>query len=318
MSEDIACKRIRAARAARRFPAILVGLAQGKLHLSGVALLMPHLTEATAGELLAAAEHKTRAEIELLLAERFPRPDLPTVLEALSPDSSPGPYPQPVPGRAEAGSPVRVEPPVSQWIASPDELPAPGRVDAPVPSPRVASSAPARIDVPPPRVTPLAPARFAWQLTVGRETQDLLRQVQDLLGHEIPPGDLEAVLNFALRTAKRKLEQRKFAQTESPRAGHRSSDPDSRHIPADVRRAVWRRDGGRCTFKSDTDHRCEERRDLQFDHIEPYARGGEATVGGIRLLCRAHNQYEAERAYGAEFMRHKREGARNRASEERA
>jgi len=43
-----------------------------------------------------------------------------------------------------------------------------------------------------------------------------------------------------------------------------------------------------------------------------------ATVGGIHLLCPAHNQFEAERAYGAEFMRHKREAARNRASEERA
>jgi len=54
---------------------------------------------------------------------------------------------------------------------------------------------------------------------------------------------------------------------------------------------------------------------VQFDHIDPYAKGGEATVGRIRLLCRAHNQYEAERAFGAEFMRHKREAARIRASD---
>ena len=45
---------------------------------------------------------------------------------------------------------------------------------------------------------------------------------------------------------------------------------------------------------------------MQYDHIDPYAKGGEATVGGIRLLCRAHNQYEAERTFGVEFMRHKR------------
>jgi len=47
----------------------------------------------------------------------------------------------------------------------------------------------------------------------------------------------------------------------------------------------------------------------------PYSKGGEATVSNVRLLCRAHNQYEAERAFGAEFMRHKREAARIRASE---
>jgi 5-methylcytosine-specific restriction endonuclease McrA len=133
-----------------------------------------------------------------------------------------------------------------------------------------------------------------------------------------PRGDLEAVLNYALRAAKQKLEQRKFAATERPRAGHRRSNPDGRHIPAEVRRAVWQRDGGQCTFTSDRGHRCEERKDLQFDHVEPYARGGEASIGGIRLLCRAHNQHEAERTLGAEFMRHRRAAARIRASEEEA
>jgi 5-methylcytosine-specific restriction endonuclease McrA len=157
-------------------------------------------------------------------------------------------------------------------------------------------------------VTPLAPGRFGWQLTVDRETQDLLGDVENLLGHDVPPGDMGAVLKFALRVAKAKLEQRKFAATDQPRRG-RPSRADSRHVPADVRRAVWKRDGGRCTFTSDAGHRCEERKDVQFDHIEPYARDGEATVGGIRLLCRAHNQYQAERAFGAEFMRPKREGA---------
>lgn len=73
---------------------------------------------------------------------------------------------------------------------------------------------------------------------------------------------------------------------------------------------------------SDAGRRCTARRGLQFDHIQKVARGGEATVSGIRLLCRAHNQYGAERTFGVEFMRHKRvaaaeargqgEGPRNR------
>jgi 5-methylcytosine-specific restriction endonuclease McrA len=158
-------------------------------------------------------------------------------------------------------------------------------------------------------VTPLAPERFGWQLTVSQETQELLRDVQDLLGHDVPPGDLETVLNFALRAAKEKLLKRKFAETEQPRHGHRRSNSDGRHIPAEVRRAVWQRDGGQCTFTSDAGHRCQERKDVQFDHIDPYARGGEASIGGIRLMCRAHNQYEADRLFGAEFMRRKREAS---------
>jgi hypothetical protein len=56
---------------------------------------------------------------------------------------------------------------------------------------------------------------------------------------------------------------------------------------------------------------------LQFDHIDEVARGGQATTDRMRLRCRAHNQYEAERTFGVEFMQHKREEARRGAAERR-
>src|SRR5262245_60311915 len=82
-SEDEAFKRIRAARAARRFPVILEALSQGQRHLTAVVLLAPYLSPENAEELLAEARHRTKSEIELLLARRFPRPDLPTSLRTL-------------------------------------------------------------------------------------------------------------------------------------------------------------------------------------------------------------------------------------------
>jgi len=78
------------------------------------------------------------------------------------------------------------------------------------------------------------------------------------------------------------------------------------NIPATVRRTVWNRDGGQCTFVSADGKRCDQRRFLEFDHIEPVARGGGATLQNIRLRCRTHNQYEAERAFGADFMEQRR------------
>jgi predicted N-acetyltransferase YhbS len=63
--------------------------------------------------------------------------------------------------------------------------------------------------------------------------------------------------------------------------------------------------------------RCDARAALQFDHIEPYARGGQATVGNIRLRCRAHNQYAAEQVYGEQFMAGRRETQRERAGQSR-
>ena len=60
------------ARAARQFPAIFVAVAKGRLHLSGLVLLAPHLTPENADELLATAAHMSQSEIERLVAERFP------------------------------------------------------------------------------------------------------------------------------------------------------------------------------------------------------------------------------------------------------
>jgi hypothetical protein len=68
---------------------------------------------------------------------------------------------------------------------------------------------------------------------------------------------------------------------------------------------------------SEAGERCSAVKLLEFDHIDEVARGGQATTDRMRLRCRAHNQYEAERTYGAGFMQHKREEARRAAAERR-
>jgi hypothetical protein len=69
---------------------------------------------------------------------------------------------------------------------------------------------------------------------------------------------------------------------------------------------------------SESGHRCGARSRLEFDHVTEFARGGEATVAGIRLRCRGHNQYEAERTFGAGFMREKRDAAQSAAKQRAA
>ena len=61
--------------------------------------------------------------------------------------------------------------------------------------------------------------------------------------------------------------------------------------------AVWLRDLGRCAFVG-TSHRCNERRFVEFHHIDPHALGGEATVDQIQLRCRRHNDYEGRLYFG--------------------
>ena len=191
LSEDAAAKRIQAARAARRFPAIFKAVAEGRLHLTGVGLLAPHLTEATAEGLLAAAMNKTKAEIELMIAERFPRPDMLAWVAEMTGSS----------GTAQSGqhAPAHVE----EQFAGPCAA-------SPV-SPGLAGPGPACHR---PTVKPLAPQRFAVQFTMSRQGHDSLRRAQDLLGHQIPSGDIAQVFERALGLLVAHLEQQKFAATD--------------------------------------------------------------------------------------------------------
>ena len=84
-------------------------------------------------------------------------------------------------------------------------------------------------------------------------------------------------------------------------------------FPDEIKRTVWDRDGGQCTFVGTGGKRCDARDGVQYDHVQPVALGGESTVANVRLLCHAHNQFEAERVLGAEFMKNKREAAQERA-----
>ena len=86
LSDDVAGKYIHAARAARRSPALFVAVAEGRLELCGVLLLAPRLSPENAEELISAATHKTRVEIEQLLADRFPRPNVETRVTPLPAD----------------------------------------------------------------------------------------------------------------------------------------------------------------------------------------------------------------------------------------
>ncbi len=70
-------RHIAAARACRRFPAALEYVRAGRVHLTGLALLSNRLTEANHVELLDAAAGRSKADIELLIRTRFPRPDVP-------------------------------------------------------------------------------------------------------------------------------------------------------------------------------------------------------------------------------------------------
>jgi len=257
LSDDAAYKRIQAARAARKFPAVLDALASGRLHLTAVVLLRPNLNADNVNELVAAATHRTRAEIELIIAHRFPKSDTPERLEAILPagqTSAAGfegsgtvvgcleaqQVSEPVPSATSQLEPVPSSAPqlVSEPVQSGALQPAPEPVPAVAARPVSFRS---EASAPHPRVTPLAPERFALQVTIGQSTHDKLRYAQELLSHRLPSGDIAQVIDLALETLVRQLEKQKFAATNNPRPSSRRST-NARYIPAAVKRAVCERD----------------------------------------------------------------------------
>jgi hypothetical protein len=263
LSEHAAYTRIEGAKAARKFPLVLDHLASGSVNLTTLRLLAPFLTEENHAAVLAEAAGKSKRETETLVARLAPLPDVPSFLRKL---------------------------PVSpSWARAAAPSASPG---APSPAPALPAGSTAR-----PVVAALAPERFRVQFTVGKETHDKLRFAQDMLRREIPDGDPGAIFDRALNLLLEEVARTKMAATAAP-AAERITSPGSRHIPAAVKRAVWFRDRGQCTYVSKQGRRCKERSYLELHHLVPFALGGEATTGNITLRCRGHNALEAELVFG--------------------
>jgi hypothetical protein len=281
LSEPEAYLRITVARAARKYPVLLEMLAEGRLHLTGIAKLAPVLTEENRDRLLARAAGKTKRQIEELVAEVSPKPDVPATMRKL-------------PERREKSEP----PPRPLPELRPDGV-RPGTV---------AAAESTRAHLKPAVVEPLAPARFKIQFTASAELRDKLERLRVLMRSSVPDGDLATLIEEAVTEKLERLESKRLGKTKAPRKSLEETDtsPSSRYIPAPVRRAVYERDGGQCRFLDEHGRRCTETERLEFHHLEPYGRGGNHHPSNIRLMCKVHNGLLAERDYGKEVMEHYR------------
>jgi hypothetical protein len=326
MSEDVAVQRIRVGRAALEFPAIFEALAEGRISPTTVALVASHLDTTNAPDLLAAVAGKPIQQVRRVLAERFGAARQPG---AFTPDL--GAAPEPVvaaSAKVEAG-----ELPVSKRVVPTFTMSADASADAPVEPVPAGGAAPTPRRA---RLTPVGPERFELVAILGQEAYDQLVASRELLSHAVPSGDLAEVLERAIALQFAHLRRRRCAATarlrsgpakkagaasqpgvaSQPGAARRSAHP--RHIPAAVRREVWERDGGQCTFVGTGGHVCGARERIELDHVVPVARGGTSTVGNLRLLCREHNQFVAEQALGKAQVQARREAAQRQRAADRA
>ena len=265
LSEDAAYNRLEVAAAARRLPEVLDALEEGALTLTAARRLAPHLTEENCADVLAAAKFKSKSVIEALIAALSPQPDVTATVRKLPQPANHTPVPQ----MAPVGEVLPEEPklaPTATAVALPESAP---------PKPDATRTTMTSISTRA-LVQPLAPERFKVQFTIGSETRDKLKEVQDLLRHSIRNGDLEQIFDRAITLLLKDARRQRFADTARPREG-RELLPGSRHVPAAVQRFVWQRDEGRCAFVG-PNGRCNETSLLQFHHADPFAMGGPPTA----------------------------------------
>ena len=210
LAHDAATRRIHAARYARRHPELIDAIADGRIELSAIGLLGPHMNDGNAAALVALAAGKSCVEIRQAL----------------------------------------------EWELGSNRVPQGAK-------------------------------RNELRGLLSPEVQELLDRAHDGLSHTVAFQDSQEVLRRALTLLVEQIERERFAATDAPREC--TSDGDGRYIPAEIQRAVQKRDDGQCTFVSESGHRCESRELIEFDHRVPLAKGGETTVENVRLLCRPHN-----------------------------
>ena len=224
-SEDAACKRIAAARAAEDIPQVFERLERADVHLSAVVALAPHLTPENADALLEQAAGKTKREVEFLAASLAPEAD-----------------------RADCA-----------------------------------------------RTEALSGERVRIHFSASRDLLEKIDRLRALLRHKYPKADFESVLGDAVDALLERMDPGR--EPKRARAPKTTAYGD-RRVPRHVRRAVWRRDGGRCAFRVSDGKRCAATGRLEFDHVVPFGQGGRSdTPANIRLLCRAHNQLLGRLAY---------------------
>jgi hypothetical protein len=296
-SVSSAYKRIQAARACRRFPELLPAIAAGDLNLSAVCALAPVLT----------AENLSRVLFE---AARLPREELKVYVEDLRAEQAPEPGPERdvAPFQLTLGAVIASE----SWRAS-ERTPIDPRW-VPPPSPPVRR----------------APELTSLNVKVDASFHALFARVRALCAHGPAGRDPARVLRRGLEMLLEAEEKRRFgaprkakrrAEVASPaeapavvtvevvpskdtetvvadvviaESGPRVSC-EREHVPAAVRREIYDRDDGCCTFVGDDGHVCGSRYAVQLHHRIAWAHGGLNTPENLTLHCGPHNRLVAER-----------------------
>jgi hypothetical protein len=285
LAKGTAFYRKTAAELIQRFPEVIEPLRAGKLCITSIVELARVMTPENRAEVLPRFFHCSKQEAQAVSAKLAPRAEAPLREVVTSVRSSSPPAAAPVPPIAP-GSPAPVQP-LNQIV--PKALDLTGETSL---LPRHATSEPMTADL------------SRLHLTVSRALLAKLEHARLALSHSHPGASLadvvEAGVDLVLaRDAKKKA---LVAKPRAAKAANEAVVQSDAHVPAAVRREVWKRDSGCCQWPLASGGICGSRLRVELDHVVLRAYGGASTVDNLRVLCRAHNDLAARIALGDAYM----------------
>jgi 5-methylcytosine-specific restriction endonuclease McrA len=172
---------------------------------------------------------------------------------------------------------------------------------------------------PPPRTSPnlLEPARpeiFNFRFSADVSFKAKFERLAEVLGVENPLKNMATIIEKAIdislekKDPQKKLERRlQKKQRSKPRPDEEPANgkAKSRYIPSEIRERVYARAGHQCEYRAKDGTRCSSRTGLEIEHQRPFAIYRSHDESNLKILCKPHNRFQAERVYGSDLIRAK-------------
>lgn len=266
-SEPGAHRRISSARALARYPQLEALLIERRINLSTLSLVAKLLSPGNLDSVMAEVIDRTKEQVEEFVKGQRP---VARVIEKVTPVIV---LKSPERTVTSSREPVSLSVGVSAGPVSKSVVP-----PLPESSPQ-----------------PSVVQTFKIQCALSDEGYRKLKEVQSLLSHNATSiGDVvERLCDDFLRKHSPVREVKRTCSF--PKEG-------SRYIPRALKKAVWERDGGCCSYVGPDGTRCGSTFQVQVDHVHPFALGGKTELGNVRCLCSSHNAFAAREVFGRPFM----------------
>jgi len=307
LSEGSVARRLQVANVARRFPQILVALAENCISLTVAGHLAPHLREDNVDRLLSDCAGMTKRTVEEYLVALRSKP-------VFNPSIRKRPSSK---GECEKAQPEGQKETAQERELPKESYPAASFEETPSQPPRSSSA-----NV----LEPACPDFFNFRFAADGNFKAKFERLAEVLGVENPLKNMAQVFERAMdislekKDPKKKLERRLERERKRSVPSSKSrpgkirpegspNEPEgkgkSRYIPSEVRERVLVRAGHQCEYRAKDGTRCSSKTGLQIEHSRPFAIYRSHEERFLKVLCRRHNLFQAERVYGSEFIRAK-------------